>query len=106
MDDPDAPGGTWNHWLVWNIPADIHSLSDSSMPSSAKSEPMISARVGYGGPCPPKGEGPHRYFFHLFAMDVATLGVAKGANRPALEKMLRKHILAEQTYMGRNERAR
>jgi Raf kinase inhibitor-like YbhB/YbcL family protein len=106
MDDPDAPGGTWNHWLVWDIRAGIHSLPEGKEHGSfRRSGTNDFGRRGYGGPCPPGGKGPHRYFFRLFALDADTLGLPEGARRPALEKALKKHALAEATYMGRYERA-
>lgn len=105
VDDPDAPGGTWNHWLLWDIPADIHSLPEGSGHASpGKSGANDFGRRGYGGPCPPKGRGSHRYFFRLFALDTATLGLPQGAKRPVLDKALRKHAIAETAYMGRYER--
>jgi len=101
MDDPDAPGGTWNHWLVWDIPASDHSIPEGGEPGApAKSGKNDFGKLGYGGPCPPRGK-PHRYFFRLFALDVPSLGLPAGAKRPALEKALRKHIIAENSYMGR-----
>ena len=105
VDDPDAPRGTWNHWLAWDIPADVHSVSESKdHPSLGISGTNAFGRCGYGGPCPPKGGGPHRYFFRLFALDTPTLGLPEGAKRPALEKVLKKHAIAEAAYMGRYER--
>ena len=105
MDDPDAPGGTWNHWLVWDIPA-----SDRSIPEGAESgAPAKSGKndfgeLGYDGPCPPRGK-PHRYFFRLFALDEPSLGLPAGAKRAALDKALRKHVIAESSYTGRYGRA-
>lgn len=105
VDDPDAPGGTWNHWLVWDIPAGVRSLPEGVEHSSlGKSGTNDFGRRGYGGPCPPKGGGPHRYFFRLFALDTATLGLSDGARRPVLEKALKKHVIGETAYMGRYER--
>jgi Raf kinase inhibitor-like YbhB/YbcL family protein len=106
MDDPDAPGGTFNHWLVWDIPAYVHSLADTDEHASlAKSGTNDFRKRGYGGPCPPKGGGLHRYVFRLFAVDTPRLGLSAGARRPALDKALRKHALAETQYMGRYERS-
>ena len=105
MDDPDAPGGTWNHWLIWDMPASIHSVQEGAEDASVgKSGTNDFGRRGYGGPCPPQGRGSHRYFFRMFALDTATLGLPQGAKRSALEKALRKHVLAEAVYMGRYER--
>ena len=100
MDDPDAPGRTWNHWLVWDIPADIHSLPEGS-DAVGKSGKNDFGRSGYGGPCPPRAKGPHRYYFRLYALDAPSLRLGAGANRLALEKALQRHILAEAQYMGR-----
>lgn len=102
MDDPDAPHRTWNHWLTWDIPSNVHSLPEHA--SLGKSGMNDFGRRGYGGPCPPKGGGPHRYFFRLFALDIATLGLSDGAKRPALEKAIKRHAIAEAAYMGRYER--
>jgi len=104
MDDPDAPGGTWNHWLVWDIPREIHSLPEAADNLFGKSGLNDFGKRGYGGPCPPKGRGPHRYFFRLFALDTDTLSLSPGSKRSALEKALRRHALAETAYMGRYER--
>jgi Raf kinase inhibitor-like YbhB/YbcL family protein len=105
MDDPDAPGGNWNHWLVWDIPSHIHSLPEGNgQASSGKSGTNDFGRRGYGGPCPPIGRGAHRYFFRLFALDVSALGLSQGAKRSALDKALRKHTIAETSYVGSYER--
>lgn len=106
MDDPDAPGSTWTHWLVWDIPSDIHALPEGNEHLSyGKSGPNDFRRRGYGGPCPPEGGGPHRYCFRLFALDTPTLGLSPGAKRSAIDKALGKHALAETEYIGSYERA-
>ncbi len=70
MDDPDAPLRTWNHWLLWNIPAGTDALSESFSPvSTGLSGTNDFGKPGYGGPCPPRGHGPHRYYFKLYALD-------------------------------------
>jgi len=104
MDDPDAPIGTWNHWLLWDIPAHVLSLPQGGKSLEAKSGANSFGKRGYGGPCPPKGKGPHRYFSRVCALNTATLGLAEGAKRLLLDKALRKHRIAEATYMGRYER--
>ena len=105
VDDPDAPAGTWNHWLQYDIPSDTRSLAEGFRPGrlghSGKND---FGRLGYGGPCPPKGHGPHRYFFRLYAADVPSLGLPDGARRADLDPALRNHVLAEAEYMGRYER--
>jgi Raf kinase inhibitor-like YbhB/YbcL family protein len=105
VDDPDAPGGVWNHWLLYDIPANVHNLAQGSKGGS----PRVSGKndfgkPGYGGPCPPKGRGPHRYFFKLYAIDVATLGLAAPVKRAQLDRAMEGHRLAEARYMGRYER--
>ena len=105
VDDPDAPAGTWNHWLLYDIPPKVHNLAQNW---KAAGLGVIGkndfGKLSYGGPCPPKGHGPHRYFFRLYALDVDTLGVPAGAKRAALDAALKGHILAEAVFMGRYER--
>jgi Raf kinase inhibitor-like YbhB/YbcL family protein len=103
MDDPDAPVGTFTHWVLFDIPAERSSL--------AEGEHMIGlagkndfGRVGYGGPCPPRGHGPHRYFFALYALDIASLKSKIGVDRRQAESAMRYHILAQAQVMGRYER--
>jgi len=105
MDDPDAPGGTWNHWLLYDIPAEWHTLPQGFQ----LSKPSVSGandfgKIGYGGPCPPKGRGAHRYFFRLYALDAHTLGLAPGVKRGELDRALKGHVLGEARYMGKFER--
>ena len=105
MDDPDAPVGTWNHWLLWDIPGKVHSLKESFRPGDLGIDGTSDfGRTGYGGPCPPRGHGAHRYFFKIFALDTPSLGLAAGARRAALDAALEDHVLAEAQYMGRYER--
>jgi Raf kinase inhibitor-like YbhB/YbcL family protein len=105
MDDPDAPVGTWNHWLLWDIPTETHVLEERFSPGSAgKSGTNDFGRPGYGGPCPPRGHGPHRYYFKLYALDVEKLALKAGAKRADLDRALKGHVLGEAQYMGRYER--
>jgi Raf kinase inhibitor-like YbhB/YbcL family protein len=99
MDDPDAPGGTFTHWLAYDIPAGAGRLGVQSGNSLKNSF----GRAGYGGPCPPRGHGPHRYYIKVYAVDVPSLGL-KGRSRDDLEDALRDHTLAMATLMGRYER--
>ncbi len=102
MDDPDAPGGTWVHWILFNMPSDLIEL-----PASVPAEPILSdgsihgvnswGRHDYGGPCPP--QGTHRYFFKLYALD-KSLDVLEGTDTQALYDMMQGHILADATLMG------
>lgn len=101
VDDPDAPAGTWLHWTIWNIPELIHEL-----PIEGAVEGTTDfRRIGWNGPCPPKGHGDHRYFFRLYALD-APLAVPSGASRAALEKAMEGHVLGAGELMGTYSRAR
>jgi Raf kinase inhibitor-like YbhB/YbcL family protein len=105
-DDPDAPMGTWVHWVLWNLPpiAELQEAvpTTASLPSGAKQGISDFKRPGYGGPCPPRG-GPHRYYFKLYALDAA-LDLPAGAKKSDLEKAMRGHILAEGQLMGTYKR--
>jgi Raf kinase inhibitor-like YbhB/YbcL family protein len=104
-DDPDAPAGTWSHWLLWNIPASVRSLAQGFKPGQlGESGTNDFGKPGYNGPCPPRGHGPHRYFFNLHALDVPSLDLRAGAKRANLDRALRGHVLAQAQYMGRYER--
>jgi Raf kinase inhibitor-like YbhB/YbcL family protein len=104
-DDPDAPAGTWSHWLLWNIPASVRSLAQGFKPGQlGESGTNDFGKPGYNGPCPPRGHGPHRYFFNLHALDVPSLDLRAGAKRANLDRALRGHVLAQTQYMGRYER--
>jgi hypothetical protein len=104
LDDPDAPGGTFTHWLVWNIPAAAKELPDNlpktpQLPGGARQGRNDFGKIGYGGPCPPPGKA-HRYYFRLFALDT-TLNLKPGAGRRELERAMEGHILARGELMGR-----
>jgi len=98
MDDPDAPNGTWDHWILFNIPASTRSLPESmSVNSGFPGGNNSWGRTGYGGPCPPSGM--HRYFYKLYALD-EMLAIAPGATKGELEKAMVGHILAQGELMG------
>lgn len=101
MDDPDAPSGTFTHWLAYDIPASSTELNVDA----GKSLRNSFGRDGYGGPCPPPGHGPHRYFFTVHAIDAPVLPMT-GKTRQDLEKALKTHTLAQAKLMGRYERKR
>jgi Raf kinase inhibitor-like YbhB/YbcL family protein len=82
-DDPDAPGGTFTHWLAWGIEADVRGLAEGER-ASAEGENDF-GRTGYGGPCPPRGHGPHRYSFRLYALSEKP-ELQPGARKDALEQ--------------------
>ena len=105
VDDPDAPSGTWVHWLQYDIPATVHELPEAIPPSRIGLCGTNSfGQPRYGGPCPPKGHGPHRYYFRLYALDTKDLGLNAGVGREQLERVMKPHVIAQAEYMGRYER--
>ena len=110
MDDPDAPAGTWVHWVLYNIPAGKRSLSAhipavEDLPDGAQQGKNSFQRIGYGGPCPPSGHGPHRYFFRIYALD-ALLDLQSRSSRAQLESAMKGHILDRAELTGHYERQR
>jgi len=102
MDDPDAPVGTFTHWILWNIPPETHSIPEGGSAGTEGRNDFD--RIGYGGPCPPKGHGPHRYFFRIFALNVPSINLKKGATRTELTQAIEPHVLATAECMGIYER--
>jgi Raf kinase inhibitor-like YbhB/YbcL family protein len=101
VDDPDAPGGTFTHWLAWDIDPTAGELGEGkAAPSEGRND---FGQVGYRGPCPPPGHGPHRYFFRLYALG-EPLGVQQGAGKADLERALDGRSLATAQLMGTYER--
>jgi Raf kinase inhibitor-like YbhB/YbcL family protein len=96
MDDPDAPMGTWVHWVLFNLPADSTGLPQAVTGVGVDGQNSWD-RTGYGGPCPPGGT--HRYYFKLYALDTI-LDLDPGANKAALESAMEGHILAQAELMG------
>ncbi len=104
MHDPDAPRGDFTHWVLFDLSPEPTSLpaglaAEGQLPSGARQGRNDFGKLGYGGPCPPPG-APHRYLFHLSALDV-TLNLPAGATRQQVEQALRGHVLAEAELMGR-----
>jgi hypothetical protein len=97
VDDPDAPAGTWVHWVVWNIDPKTAEIPEGSVPQGARQGMNDFRRLDYGGPCPPSGT--HRYFFKLYALDTL-LDLEKGADKAALERSLKGHLLAQTQIIG------
>jgi Raf kinase inhibitor-like YbhB/YbcL family protein len=97
VDDPDAPGGTFVHWVLYGLPADLKSLPEGA--STGVQGVNDFRKNGYGGPCPPKGN-PHRYYFKLYALDM-DLSLKPGASKADVEKAVRGHILAQGQLMGK-----
>jgi len=107
-DDPDAPMGTWVHWVLYNLPASTRTLPEAYPTSAQQSGGSRQGktdfgRTGYGGPCPPSGT--HRYFFKLYALD-ALLSLAPGASAQQLQQAMQGHILAQAELMGTYRRQR
>lgn len=105
MDDPDAPMGTFNHWVLYDIPPEVRELpegvpKDPVIPNGAKQGINSFRRVGYGGPCPPRGPA-HRYYFYLYALDIPSLGLGTKATKVEVEKAMKGHILGQAEIMGR-----
>ena len=103
VDDPDAPGGLFTHWLVWNIDPKTTSVEENSAPSNGVQGKNDFGKSGYGGPCPPSGT--HRYFFKIFALD-RQLDLAADSKRAQLDAQIRGHIVAQGELIGRYSRAR
>jgi Raf kinase inhibitor-like YbhB/YbcL family protein len=97
MDDPDAPAGTWVHWVLWNIPPQTREIRENSVPSGASQGSNDWKRNSYGGPCPPSGT--HRYFFKLYALD-APLKLGPATGKPELVRAMQGHILGQGELMG------
>ena len=95
-DDPDAPMGTWTHWIVWNITVKNIGIEENSAPGTEGRN--TSGKEGYSGPCPPSGI--HRYFFKVYALD-NILENKIGASRKEIEQSMEGHVIAESVLMGR-----
>ncbi len=103
VDDPDAPHGTWVHWVLWNLPASAHALPQGvakrdQLDDGSRQGRNSDGKTGYSGPCPPNGQ-THRYFFRLYALD-GKLDLAAGASRADLDAAMKGHVLAQTEYMG------
>lgn len=97
VDDPDAPVGVWNHWLVWNISPDVASIEENSIPERAVAGKNDFGNNNYGGPCPPSGT--HRYRFKLFALDTE-LDIPETSKQKDVEAAIEGHILGQTTLVG------
>ena len=110
-DDPDAPGRTWVHWVLYDVPATLGGLPENVSKAEAPRDlgGAVQGRndsrdVGYGGPCPPPGPA-HRYFFKLYAL-AAPLGLKPGASNQDVERAMGGHVLATAQLMGTYARQR
>ena len=107
-DDPDAPVGTWVHWVAFNIPSNVTKLAENVKPEQEFTNGMRQGindghKIGYGGPCPPGGT--HRYYFKLYALDT-TLEMRPGATKAQVLSAMKGHVLAEAQLMGKYSRQR
>jgi Raf kinase inhibitor-like YbhB/YbcL family protein len=104
MDDPDAPAGTWVHWVLYNISADTKDLLEGvarqeQLPDGSRQGRNDFRKIGYAGPCPPPGK-PHRYYFKLYALD-AKLDLNAGASKADVERAMKGHVLSQVELIGR-----
>jgi Raf kinase inhibitor-like YbhB/YbcL family protein len=99
MDDPDAPSGTFDHWIIWNLSPDTKTLNESSHVSNEGKNGF--RKIGYGGPCPPPGK-PHHYHFKAYALDktFTDAELPKGSSKEKLEEAMQKHILGQAELVG------
>jgi hypothetical protein len=97
MDDPDAPAGTWVHWVLYNLPPDLTGLEQGVQGVGFEGITSFN-RTRYGGPCPPPGSS-HRYFFKLYALDIS-LDMPAQTGKKEIEDTMQGHILAESVLMG------
>ncbi len=100
MDDPDAPSGTFVHWVVWNIPPSIERVERGMEPEGVQGRTGFGGR-GYRGPCPPSGT--HRYFFKVYALDDEII-LREGSSKGELEEAMEEHIIAKAELMGKYSR--
>jgi Raf kinase inhibitor-like YbhB/YbcL family protein len=105
-DDPDAPAGAWRHWAAYDIPADRAALMEGAAQQGKGFKQAINdfQQPGYGGPCPPRGDGIHRYRFRLLALAVDRLPARREPSCQAVEREANKHLLAEATLIGTYQR--
>ena len=106
VDDPDAPGKTWVHWVIYDLPTSMNSLAENvpkeeKLVAGGKQGTNDFRKIGYGGPCPPSGT--HRYYFKIYALDAAT-SLAPAATSDQLSKAMEGHVVAQGQLMGRYKR--
>lgn len=103
--DPDAPGGAFTHWVLFDIPAGVEEIPEGAAPTAVGLPGANDfGKTGYGGPCPPPGHGRHRYFFTLYALDLEKTGLRQGARRAEVESAIRGHVLGQAQLTGVYER--
>ncbi|MBW8308942.1 MAG: YbhB/YbcL family Raf kinase inhibitor-like protein [Candidatus Paracaedibacteraceae bacterium] len=99
MDDPDAPAGVWDHWILFNLPKDLRNIQENERNFSSDTKKGINSwgKLDYGGPCPPSGA--HHYFFKLYALS-KKLELRDASRKSEIEKAMRGHILAQAQLVG------
>jgi hypothetical protein len=102
IDDPDAPSGTFRHWGVFDIPSSARSIGGGQKAGTEVSNDF--GKPGYGGPCPPRGHGPHHYHFKLFALEIGSLGLKADAHVSDVEREAEKHVVGRAELVGTYER--
>ena len=100
VEDPDAPDGTFVHWTLFDVPADLPGLETGEVPTNAREGENSFGDRGYGGPCPPEGDEPHRYVFVIYALD-GTLGVDAGASPADVRAAIGRRAIARGELTGR-----
>jgi Raf kinase inhibitor-like YbhB/YbcL family protein len=103
VDDPDAPMGTWVHWVLWNIAPLTKEIKENDTPGGAAAGRNDFNKQSYGGPCPPSGT--HRYFFKLYALDIA-IDLPSGATKADVEKAMNGHVISQAQIIGLYKRSR
>jgi Raf kinase inhibitor-like YbhB/YbcL family protein len=106
VDDPDAPNGTWVHWIVFNIPPTTNKLDENmsiATLSGARQGINSSNKIKFQGACPPQGHGVHRYYFTLYALDTV-IDLQEGVSKQALQEAMKDHILSQAQIMATYER--
>jgi Raf kinase inhibitor-like YbhB/YbcL family protein len=106
-DDPDAPAGTWTHWVLYDLPSQTNGLPEGvpkqdELPDGGRQGRNDFGKIGYNGPCPPPGK-PHRYYFKLYALD-KKLNLNPGASKQQVERALEGHTLGKAEWVGRYQR--
>jgi Raf kinase inhibitor-like YbhB/YbcL family protein len=99
VEDPDAPGGTFVHWLLWGLAPGVSELPEGSVPDGARQGTNGFGKLGWGGPCPPRGHGPHRYVFTLHAL-AEPLHVDEGATADQLRAAIEGKVIAQGQLIG------
>lgn len=97
VDDPDAPMGTWVHWVLYNIPVNTKTINAKNLPAGTKQGMTDFGRIGWGGPCPPNGT--HRYFFKLYALD-KKLELSGGMTKAQVEAAIKNHVIDKTELIG------